>query len=188
MNKQIDKILKEKGGIKLDIGCGQSKQEGFVGIDMDAHPNVDIVHDIEITPWPLPDESVLTAISSHVLEHINPHKGVFLRVMDEIWRVMKPGGQFAFVVPYAGSHGFYQDPTHCNPINETTLMYFDPLHPSGLYQFYRPKPWKIQMVAMDRNGVLEAVLVKRKDLPEYKQPLRPETIVGEYQIRELRMK
>ncbi len=157
----IKKLLADKSGIRLDIGCGASKHAGFVGIDILPLDGVDIVHDLEETPWPLPDECALTAIASHVLEHINPHKGVFIKVMDEIWRVMKPQGQFAFVVPYAESHGFYQDPTHCNPINETTMLYFDPLDPSGLYTFYRPKPWKITFQAMNRNGLLEVVLEKR---------------------------
>lgn len=180
MNQQdIKSLLKAKSGIKLDIGCGASKQSEFVGIDMLALPGVDIVHDIEVTPWPLPDNCVMTAVASHVLEHINPHKGVFINVMDEIWRVLKPGGHFAFVVPYAGSHGFYQDPTHCNPINETTMAYFDPLHESGLYQFYKPKPWKIARQYMDRNGILEVLLVKREEDPSYKEPRRPLDLVEE---------
>ncbi len=151
----IEKLLKDKAGIKLNIGSGDVVMPGFVNLDMRPLPNVDIVHDIEISPWPLPDECVLTAVASHVLEHINPHKGIFMNVMDEVWRVLKPDGQFAFVVPYAESHGFFQDPTHCNPINETTMHYFDPLSPTGLYSFYKPKPWKIEFQAMDRQGVLD---------------------------------
>lgn len=187
--EELDKLLQSKAGIRLDIGCGASKHDGFVGIDMMDLPGVDIVHDLEETPWPLPNECAISAVASHILEHINPHKGVFINVMDEIWRVLKPHGQLAFVVPYAGTHGYYQDPTHVNPINESTMMYFDPLHPSGLYQFYRPKPWKIQMMAMDRaNGFLECVMQKREDLLEYQNVKKPNTIVGEFQVRELRMK
>jgi SAM-dependent methyltransferase len=176
-DEKIAKLLEERGGIRLDIGCGASKQPGFVGIDMMDLPGVDIIHDLEETPWPLPDGCVLTAVASHVLEHINPHKGVFINVMDEVWRVLKPGGQFAFVVPYAGSHGYYQDPTHCNPINETTMGYFDPLHVSQLYQFYKPKPWEIKMLAANRNGVLECLLIKREEDPSYKDPARPLDLV-----------
>lgn len=199
MSKSIEEIIKEKSGIRLDIGCGESKQQGFVGIDYHQYGDVDIVWDIERTPWPLPDECVLTAIASHVLEHINPHpgdkrlsglvdllivKGIFtkeeaeqfmgkpgpgfINVMNEIWRVMKPNGQFAFVVPHAQSHGFAQDPTHINMINETTIMYFDPMHPSGLYNFYRPKPWKIEKCYADLNGILEVVLRKRLPDRSYK--------------------
>lgn len=192
LSSEIQNILKNNQGIRLDIGCGSSKNVGFVGIDILPLEGVDIVHNIELTPWPLPDECVLTAVASHVLEHISPSPGdarlegltkllvakklitedevkeymgnpgaVFMRVMDEIWRVMKPRGQFAFVVPYAESHGMMQDPTHCNFINETTMCYFDPLDPSGLYSFYRPKPWEIEKVAMSRNGLLEVLLRKR---------------------------
>jgi SAM-dependent methyltransferase len=192
MTKDINTLLKEKQGIRLDIGCGASKQRGFVGIDYFQYGEVDIVHNVEVTPWPLPDECVLTAISSHLLEHLDPHAGdsrlqpladllvkkglitqkevdgamgmngpAFMRFMDEVWRVLKPGGQFAFVVPHAASPGYQQDPTHVNMINETTLMYFDPLHGSGLYQFYRPKPWKIEKIYGDLNGLLEVILSKR---------------------------
>jgi SAM-dependent methyltransferase len=180
----IDKLIKDKGGMRLDIGCGESKQPGFVGIDMLDLPGVDIVHDLEETPWPLPDECALTAVASHVLEHINPAKGIFINVMNEIWRVMKPGGQFAFVVPYAGSHGYYQDPTHCNPINETTMMYFDPLHESQLYYFYKPKPWKIQFQAANRNGILECLLIKRAWDESYANKPKPLDLVQEVKLRE----
>lgn len=162
----IDKLLKDKSGIRLDIGCGANKNQGFVGIDMLPLKGVDIVHDLETFPWPLPDECVLTATASHVLEHIQPHKGVFISVMNEIWRVMKPYGQFAFVVPHGESPGFIQDPTHCNPMNETTMHYFDPdpennsMGPA-LYNFYRPKPWKIVRQYFDQGGNLEVLLEKR---------------------------
>lgn len=178
----IAKLIKEKGGIQLDIGCGGSKQPGFIGIDMLELDGVDIVHDLEETPWPLPDECVIRATASHVLEHINPHKGVFINVMNEIWRVLKPDAQFAFVVPYAESHGMYQDPTHVNFINETTMSYFDPLDPSGLYYFYKPKPWKIEFQAANRNGVLECLLRKRKDDPSYHDNRKPMDIVQEMAI------
>ena len=168
----FSKLLREKQGIRLDIGCGANKNPGFVGIDMLDLPGVDIIWDLETFPWPLPDECALMATASHVLEHIDPHGGVFIRVMDEIWRVLKPGGQFAFVVPHAESPGMMQDPTHCNFINETTMHYFDPdpeMKNMGqsLYGFYRPKPWKIERQYFDPQGVLEVLLTKRLMDPQY---------------------
>jgi hypothetical protein len=208
-NDKIKKILQDKGGIRLDIGCGASKNPGFVGIDYEQYGDVDIVHNIEITPWPLPDECVLTAVASHVMEHITPHTGdsrlqplidllveknvitqseaiahmghpgpAFLRVMDEIWRIMKVGGQYAFVVPYAESHGMHQDPTHINFINETTMCYFDPLDDSKLYQFYKPKPWKIERQYVQKNGLLEVMLRKRA-VDELHTMARNEDIIDE---------
>ncbi len=196
----IRKIIKKnQQGIKLDIGSGDNKNEGFVGIDILPFNGVDIVHDLEKFPWPLPDECTSLAVASHLLEHINPGRSdprlaglgelllkkkvigpkevdkfigepnpgaIFLRFMDEVWRILKPGGQFMFVVPYAGSKGFFWDPTHVNPINEMTLEYFDPLGPKtggSFYKFYQPKPWKIlpNSVYWDQSGNLEVSLEKR---------------------------
>jgi hypothetical protein len=73
VSPEIQKLLDENNlGIKLDIGCGASKQKGFVGMDIRPLPGVDVVHDLERFPWPFPDQSVSFAMSSHVLEHIYP--------------------------------------------------------------------------------------------------------------------
>lgn len=171
VRRDIAKILREHNqGIKLDIGCGDNKQPGFVGMDIRPGPQVDIVQDLEAFPWPLPDESVSLAVSSHVLEHINPARFTFVNFMNEVWRIMKPGGRFAIVVPYAGSPGYWQDPTHCNGINELTFHYFDPLSHTGLYGIYRPKPWKIVdgSLTWHAAGNLEVILEKRRIDRSYK--------------------
>lgn len=177
-------IPENKQGIRLDIGGGANPQPGFINIDILPLPGVDIIWDLENTPWPLKDESVLTAIASHVLEHIDPHKGVFINVMNEIWRVLKPNAQFAFVVPHAESHGYAQDPTHCNMINETTMHYFDP-DPEGanigqqLYAFYRPKPWKIIKQYYSPEANLEVLLQKRPMDKSYLPEQPPVSIAEE---------
>lgn len=159
----------------MDIGCGRNKQPGFVGIDYVKLPGVDIVHDLEKFPWPLPDESVLTAVCTHVIEHINPQGGTFLKFMDEIWRVLKYGGQCAFVTPHGASRGYIQDPTHCNPCNQVTFTYFDPLDNTYFQEFpednspykryydiYKPKPWKIEKIYWTPTGNIECLMSKRR--------------------------
>jgi SAM-dependent methyltransferase len=83
-----------------------------------------------------------------------------LDFMNEVWRVMKPGGTFAIAVPYAGSRGFWQDPTHINGCNEVTWQYFDPDYP--LYTIYKPKPWKIRkgFPVYQVQGNMEVILEK----------------------------
>lgn len=164
MDPKIAKILKDNNlGIKLDIGCGFNKQPGFVGIDIREGPGVDIVQDLEKFPWPLPDNSVSLAVASHVVEHIDPHGFTFVNFMNEVWRVLKPGGHFMISTPYAGSQGYFQDPTHCNPCNEITWCYFDPLDGSRLYYIYKPKPWKIVPGTLfwQSQGFMEIALEKR---------------------------
>ena len=132
--------VEKYSGILLDIGCGENKNKGFVGMDRRDIEGVDIVHDLEVFPYPLKDESCLTIVGSHIVEHIKPW--LMIDFMNELWRIMKPEGQLAFAHPYGWSFGFIQDPTHCNPCNEATWQYFDPRH--GLWNIYKPKPWHIE--------------------------------------------
>jgi SAM-dependent methyltransferase len=170
-----------KLGVLLDLGCGANKQPNFVGMDKRKLPGVDIVHDLERFPYPLKKESVLTTVCSHVLEHMKPW--LTLDIFDEVWRVTKPEGQFVISLPYAGSHGFWQDPTHCNGFNEDTFLYFDP-RPSRLgwgeekkdgrwvvkkegqfnvlYDIYKPKPWRILHCYWQSNGNMEIAMEKRR--------------------------
>jgi len=173
----IDALLAASAGIQLDIGCGGAKQAGFVGLDMRELPGVDIVHDVNVHPWPLPDECAIRAIASHIVEHIPPvairPDGTtwfpFVAFMDEVWRVLKVDGQFAIATPHGYSPGYLQDPTHCNACNEATWAYFDPLESAtggGLYRIYRPKPWKIEPVgglSWSPMGNIEVLLSKRRE-------------------------
>ena len=170
MKANVKALIKEKGGILLDIGCGANRQPSYVGMDIRELEGVDIVHDWNKIPWPLPDESVIRALASHVIEHVPPHNFGFINFMDEVWRVMKPEGQFAIAMPYALSPGMFQDPTHCNFCNETTWTYFDPLETKlngALYRIYRPKPWKIVRLFWDTMANMEVMLEKRKDDRSY---------------------
>ena len=163
------KKMSAKRGLQIDLGGGGRPQPGFLNVDIRDLATVDVVQDFEKFPWCLPDECAETVMASHLLEHINPAGGIFLRFMDEVWRIMKPGGKFMISLPYAGSPGYWQDPTHCNGCNERTWAYFDPLaHGGGLYQIYFPKPWAIIYNTWDVNGNMEVVLEKRKDDKSYK--------------------
>ena len=164
----IKKLLKDRSSVRVDIACGANKAgPDWIGIDVQDLPGVDIVHDLNEFPWPLPDKCASLVLASHYIEHINPANFGFIDFMNEVWRVTKYDGEFAIITPYAGSYGFWQDPTHCNGVNEATFYYFDPLHTSGYYRFYRPKPWRIKETVFHRNGNLEVVLVKRREDPSY---------------------
>jgi len=167
MKKQKNKSKIEKKKVSyVDIGCGANKAgEHFFGIDYRALPGVDLVQDLEKFPWKVPSESFNTAVSSHVIEHINPAQGVFIKFMNEAWRILKPEGEFIIGAPYATSVGMFRDPTHCNFINEETWSYFDPddqFYHGGLYGIYAPLPWRIKINTWHSNGNIEVVLVKRE--------------------------
>jgi SAM-dependent methyltransferase len=74
----------------------------------------------------LENESVLAVTSMHLVEHV-PH-AVLIALLDEAWRVLLPGGVLILETPNpenltVGSHWFYMDPTHRNPIPPTLLQW-----------------------------------------------------------------
>ncbi len=170
---QIDELIYGKQGINLDIGCGAHKQPGFVGLDIRALPGVDIVHDLNVHPWPLPDECVNRITCSHVVEHIPPvavnELGTwfpFMAFMDAAWRISNPGCEMMISAPYWQSPGFPQDPTHINPINETTFAYFDPLNHTKLWGIYQPRPWYYRYVSFDPIGNIEVLMMRHSEEEE----------------------
>ena len=135
------KRKKAKQKIMLDVGCGFNKQPGFLGMDKRDVDGVDYVHDAEIVPWPLADESCAVVAMSHLIEHIKPW--LQIQTLDECWRILEVGGILAMSTPYGFSYGYKQDPTHCSPWVEATVEYFCAGTP--LYEIYRPKPWQIDV-------------------------------------------
>lgn len=169
---RIKHILKSKNrGVVLDLGCGEFKNENAIGIDKRPLKGVDVVHDLEVLPYPFPDECATILIASHVVQQLKPW--LFVDIMNEWWRLLKVKGQLMVSAPYADSFGFYQDPANVKGFNEATFAYFDPLEnlysKGELYKTYRPKPWKITFHAWNNTGNLEFVLEKRKDDPSYRR-------------------
>ncbi len=157
-SRSLDKLIKSNQSIKLDIGCGGNKQKGFIGLDARKLDGVDIVHDLEKFPYPLPKDSCSNILGSHIIEHIKPEFSIDF--MNELWRIMKEDGQLVLSTPYPGSPGYWQDPTHCNGWSEATFQYYDPRFP--LYNIYKPKPWLIAFgfPCWQINGNLEILLEK----------------------------
>ncbi len=96
----------------------------------------------------------------------------FIRLLDECWRVLKVGGQMAFVGPYYQSIGAAQDPTHVKPLCEASMLYFDPEECGGLFwNFYKPKPWKLEMQSFEGSGNIEVIISKR-DIKPYEERIK----------------
>jgi len=165
-----EELIRQKSGFRLDIGCGDNVQPGFVGMDLQPFPGVGIVWDWLQIPWtPIESESVIQAIATHVVEHIprlshidGKTRWMFIEFMNEVWRVLKPDAQFAIIAPYCYSDGYLQDPTHVNPIHEKLWLYFDPeAHGGVFWEFYKPKPWKLEWISYDPAANMELLLTKR---------------------------
>ena len=148
-----------KGKLCLDIGCGENCQPGFVGVDKRGVPGVEVVHDVEVLPWPIESNTVSVILCSHLIEHIKPWLQVDF--MDECWRVLEDNGVLMISTPYGGSFRYHQDPTHCCSWNEATPEYF--IKDTPLYQVYKPRPWKKEKLYWNIQGDIELALRKIND-------------------------
>ncbi len=86
--------------MRIDIGCGNKRREGYLGLDQFAGPQVDHVLDLTTDPFPFADDSVDAVFSSHFLEHIPAPN----HVLSEIGRICKDGARIEIWTPYAFSN------------------------------------------------------------------------------------
>ena len=96
---------------RLHLGCGRTILPGWINLDSFPLPGVDIVADLDncqTTPLPLESESVSEILGSHLLEHIAKP----LPLMQELYRIAKPGCKATFRTPYGSSDDAFEDPTH----------------------------------------------------------------------------
>lgn len=111
--RKIDDLIQahEKEGIRLDLGCGYYKKHGFIGIDnlvgsasqIETDHGPDIIMDLMAEPIPFAESSVDEVLCSHYLEHVD-----IGRMIEEVYRVLKPTGVWHIILPYANSaQGMY---------------------------------------------------------------------------------
>jgi hypothetical protein len=108
--------------VKIDIGAGPNKREGFLGIDQYAFPGVDHVVKLGFELLPFADGSVEEVHASHFVEHLNVVERCHL--FNDLNRVMRSGAKMTMIVPHWGSSRAYGDPTHqWPPIGEMWFYY-----------------------------------------------------------------
>jgi len=108
------------GSAALHLGCGAAKLPGATGVDALALPGVDVVHDLNTTPWPFAEGSFDVILAHSVLEHL----GSVVDFMNEAYRVGKPGARLVIGVPYFRSVDASDDPTHRHFFTARSMDYF----------------------------------------------------------------
>jgi SAM-dependent methyltransferase len=103
----------------LDIGCGRDKLPGSVGLDHMPLPGVDVVCDLSES-LPFEDGEFEVVYSNQVLEHV-PN---MIDLIEEIHRILVPGGLLVAHVPYFRSSWAAVDPTHIRNFTLSSLDYF----------------------------------------------------------------
>lgn len=107
--------------MKVNLGSGLKRIDGYVNVDSYAGCNPDYVVDLEKDNLPFEDDSVEAIHAHHILEHIGDN---FLNLMKELYRVCKDGAIIDIEVPHHRHENFFGDPTHVRPITIEMLQKF----------------------------------------------------------------
>lgn len=113
---------------KVDIGGGTIPAQGFTNLDP-VHGTGEFKRRIQ-DGIPVPDNTLIAARASHVMEHIpaGSAHGERIWVMNEVHRALRRGGTFEIIVP--GMYGTWHpiaDPTHVSFWVTESFHYFDGL-------------------------------------------------------------
>jgi len=108
----------------LDIGCGINKYPGAIGLDRSRNTRADIIADLDRFPYPLRDSSFREVRAIHVIEHVSD----VIRMMEEVHRLLTPGGRVFIVTPHYTDFSSFCDPTHRWHLNSFSLRYFGEDH------------------------------------------------------------
>lgn len=143
----------------LDLGCGNKKRPGAIGIDFNSRTAADIIHNLNNFPYPLEDSSFDEIYLDNTLEHLDD----VIRVMEEVHRILKPGGLVKVIVPYFRSLWACIDPTHKHFFTVESFAYFDPDHiicSRYDYSLARFKPEKIIFNETLENRWTKKIVIK----------------------------
>jgi SAM-dependent methyltransferase len=124
-----------------DLGCGTKPRnpyhcEQLFGVDIRSHQedSVDVRQaNLVMAPIPYPDNFFHSVSAYDFLEHVprvlpgsqaGTTRFPFVELMNEIWRVLVPGGRLYACTPAYPHAAAFQDPTHVNIITNETHQYF----------------------------------------------------------------
>lgn len=101
-NQMTDKT---NGKIRLNLGCGRDLRAGYVNSDLLGG---DVKCDLRQFPWPWPDNYADEILMWNVLEHMPDTEAA----VNEVRRILKPGGIFWGRVPYCYSQMAFSHQQH----------------------------------------------------------------------------
>lgn len=136
-----EKKIAPASDLKLNLGCGRHKIEGFLGVDMiqgvDDGDVVDLKLDLTYPVWPWKDESVSEIVCNHLLWYFDgPER---LRFIEHCHRILKPQGKITLRMAYwasvrVGHDMLYKWP----PITELSFAIFNKEWRKGNNQMHYP--------------------------------------------------
>ncbi|MEW6101101.1 MAG: methyltransferase domain-containing protein [Candidatus Omnitrophota bacterium] len=105
----------------LNLGCGNTRIPGTVGVDREKGEAVDLVCDLNTVPYPFSGNYADEIHMYHILEHLdNP-----VEKLEEAHRILKNGGLLYLRVPHFSSVYAWGDITHKRSFSLQAFDCFD---------------------------------------------------------------
>lgn len=108
--------------MRLNLGCGSRPLPKYVNVDIAPLDHVDVVHDLDVTPWPWNDGEATKIVARDIFEHVENA----LTFMTECHRVLKDLGILHLHTPHYRCIDAFTDPTHRRFPTEHTFDYWIP--------------------------------------------------------------
>jgi SAM-dependent methyltransferase len=158
----------------LDLGCGEHPRNPYdrkqlYGVDIRAPEGpVSYEHrvaNLVLEPIPFADSSLGSVSAFDYLEHVprlfpDGRGGTvfpFVRLMDEIWRVLAPGGRLYALTPAYPHPEAFVDPTHVNIITDQSHTYFCGESPLGRMYGFSGRFEVIRVLRTERASAYSAI-------------------------------
>jgi len=135
----MNAVLKEAEYRELLLGSGNNPKkeitfkevpqdwQNLTKLDIDPDCKPDVIHDLNVLPYPFPDNSFNEIHAYDVLEHTGQQGDwrFFFAQFDELWRILKPGGFICGACPMWDSPWSWSDPGHSRVLSKLSLIFLD---------------------------------------------------------------
>ena len=141
----------------LDLGCGNRKKPGAIGLDCNPATQADVIHSLESFPYPFAESEFDYIYADNCVEHLDNVIGA----IEEMHRISKPGATVKIIVPYFRAHWAYNDPTHKRFFSVETMYHFDPAHPYNKLYPYSKAKFSVERVVFNetiRRGLVYSAI------------------------------
>jgi ubiquinone/menaquinone biosynthesis C-methylase UbiE len=105
---------------RLNLGAGVDIKQGYINTDITPGPGIDVVHDLNKVPYPFKDNEFDEILAYSILEHVDD----LVKTMDELYRILKPGGKLDIIAPHYNGPGAWGNPTHRRTFTYQSFLYF----------------------------------------------------------------
>ena len=111
--------------LKLNLGCGNKKIDGFINIDQSVICKPDLLLNLENTPYPFHTSTVQHIRMDSVLEHLPASPSEFFRILRELHRICTNRAILDIVCPHPFHRWQIVDFTHQKAISLEGLQMLD---------------------------------------------------------------